>query len=149
MKSQEFSAKKSPGLGASDHAHPIRILFLHSQVLMQACLPIPLSSPALSLAIIMPCPPTQRASNSASSKCWENWGCWRECWGGCCRRGGGVPWKGMRSSTLASTPASTPNFRSTIPNTLRSLFWVCPFLYSVADSPGRSPAPGATAGWCF
>ena len=56
--------------------------------------------------------------------CWEeccqNSGCWRECWRGCCE--GGFPWKGIRSSTLASTPSNTPNFGSTLPSTLPSYF---------------------------
>ena len=53
-------------------------------------------------------------------ECWGNLGCWTKCWQGCCE--GWFSWKGMRSSTLASTPPSTPNFRSTLP----SYFWGFP-----------------------
>ena len=53
-------------------------------------------------------------------ECWGNSGCWTECWQGCCE--GVFSWKGMRSSTLANTPPSTPNFPSTLPSSLPIYF---------------------------
>ena len=49
----------------------------------------------------------------------------RECWRACCE--GGFPWKEMRSRSLASTPSSTRNFRSTLRGTLPSHFLGYPF----------------------
>ena len=70
--------------------------------------------------------------------CWEecsgNPGCWTECWQGCCE--GGFRWKGMRSSTLASTACSTPNFRSTLPSTLPSYFLGFPASLFCSRPPG-------------
>ena len=49
---------------------------------------------------------------------------------------GGIPWKGMRSSTLASTPSSTPSFRSTLPSTLPSYLLEFPVSLFCSRLPG-------------
>ena len=66
-------------------------------------------------------------------ECWEKSGCWRGCWRGCCE--GGFLWKGMRSSTLASTS----NYPRTLPSTLPSHFLRFPLSLFCSRPPGLWP----------
>ena len=55
----------------------------------------------------------------------------------------------MRSSTLASTPSSTPNFRSTLPGTLLSYFLGFPVSLFCSRPPGSQPLKLFSFGQCY
>ena len=72
-------------------------------------------------------------------ECCENSGCWRESWQGCCSS-----FLSKETPLAAPSPALPPApriFAALFPAPSPAIFWIAPFLYSVAGRPGRN------AGW--
>ena len=67
-------------------------------------------------------------------ECCENSGCWRECWRGCCSSF--LSKEPPPRSTLASTPTTTPKFRSTLLSALPNHFWDFPVSLFCSRPPG-------------